>query len=171
MKKWLVVGAVAVAIAGAVVAIVTLTRGDSQTETHDTGVRDAAVQDFRATERQGIRSFNEALRRQRANEIDELELAATIERDVLVPWRAMRARVNAAQVTPSRQELYTTLRRYIEARQTAWEAYATALRAGSEAAARPHYDVYHQKNDEAQADARTLGQLFRAGGAVAPPAP
>lgn len=162
MKKWFVAGAVAIAIAGACVAIVTLTRGDSQTQAHETGVGDAAVRDFRATERQCIAAFNDALRRQRANEIDELELAATIERDVLVPWRAMRTRVSEAQVTPDSQELYTTLRRYIEARQTAWEAYAAALRAGSEEAARPHYDVYHQKNDEAQSDARALGQMFRA---------
>lgn len=161
MKKWLVAGAIAVVIAGATVAIV-MSRGDSHTEPHDTGVRDAAVQDFRATERQCIAAFNEALRRQRANEIDERELAAFIERDVLVPWRAMRERVAAAKVTPSSRELYTTLRRYIETRQTAWEAYAAGLRAGSDEAARPHYDVYHQKNDEAQADAKALGQMFRA---------
>ncbi|NVB84803.1 MAG: hypothetical protein HOV81_40915 [Kofleriaceae bacterium] len=162
MKKWLVAGAVVVAIAGAAVAIVMLTRSDSQTKAHDTGVGDAAVKDFRATERQCIATFNEALRRQRANEIDELELAAVIDQDVLVPWRAMRARVSAAPVTPASRELYTTLGRYLDARQTAWEAYAAALRAGSEEAARPHYDVYHQKNDEAQADARVLGQMFRA---------
>jgi hypothetical protein len=162
VKKWLVAGAVVVAIAGAAVTIVMLTRSDSQTKAHDTGVGDAAVKDFRATERQCIAAFNDALRRQRANEIDELELAAIIEQDVLVPWRAMRARVNAAPVTPSSQELYSTLRRYLDARQTAWEAYAAALRAGSEEAARPHYDVYHQKNDEAQTDAKVLGQMFRA---------
>lgn len=162
MKKWLVAGAVVVAIAGAAVAIVMLTRSDSQTKAHDTGVGDAAVKDFRATERQCIAAFNDALRRQRANEIDERELAAFIERDVLVPWRAMRERVAAAKVTPSSRELYTTLRRYIETRQTAWEAYAAGLRAGSDEAARPHYDVYHQKNDEAQADAKALGQMFRA---------
>jgi hypothetical protein len=164
VKKWLVAGAVAVAIAGAAVAIVMLTRSDSQTTANDTGVGDAAVKDFRATERQCIAAFNDALRRQRANEIDELELAAIIEQDVLVPWRAMRARVNAARVTPGSQALYATLGRYLEARQTAWEAYTAALRAGSEEAARPHYDVYHQKNDEAQADAKALGQMFRAAG-------
>ena len=161
VKKWLVAGAVVVGIAIAVIAAVVLTRDGSQPTPRDNGVGDAAVQDFRATERQSIAAFNEGLRRQRANQIDELELAAVIERDVLVPWRAMRARVNAARTTPSSEELYTTLRRYIDARQTAWEAYATALRAGSEAAARPHYDVYHQKNDEAQADAQVLGRLFR----------
>lgn len=168
MKKWLVAGAAVVAIAGAAVAIVTLTRGDSQTKAHDRGVGDAAVRDFRATERQCIAAFNDALRRQRANEIDELELAATIERDVLVPWREMRGRVSEAKVTPDSEELYRTLRQYVDARQTAWEAYAAALRAGSEEAARPHYDVYHQKNDEAQAFARALGQLFRAAGSAAP---
>ena len=99
VKKWLVAGAVVAGIAIAVIAAVVLTRDRSQTTLRDNGVGDAAVQDFRATERQSIAAFNEGLRRQRANQIDELELAAVIERDVLVPWRAMRARVNAARTT------------------------------------------------------------------------
>jgi len=119
---------------------------------------DALVEEFRATERTCIAAFNDALARQRANQIDEVALAATIDRDVLVPWRAIREKVDAS---PKTDELYTTLRKYLEARQTAWEAYAAALRSGSDEAARPHYDVYHQKHAEAQDLARELGRLFR----------
>jgi hypothetical protein len=119
---------------------------------------DAVVEEFRATERTCIAAFNDALARQRANQIDEVALAETIDRDVLGPWRAVRDKVNAS---PKTDELYTTLRKYLDARQTAWEAYAAGLRADSEAAARPHYDVYHQKHAEAQDLARELGALFR----------
>lgn len=120
---------------------------------------DPLVEEFRATERTCIAAFNDALARQRANQIDELGLAQAIEHDVLGPWRAVRDKVNAS---PNTDELYTTLRNYLDARQTAWEAYVAALRSDSEPAARPHYDVYHQKHAEAQDLARQLGGLFRA---------
>jgi hypothetical protein len=119
---------------------------------------DPLVEEFRATERTCIAAFNDALARQRANQIDELALAGEIDRDVLGPWRAVREKVNAS---PKTDELYTTLRKYLEARQVAWEAYVAALRSDSEAAARPHYDVYHAKHAEAQDLARQLGGLFR----------
>lgn len=119
---------------------------------------DPLVEEFRATERSVLQRYNEALREQRANSIDELELSNTIERDVLTPWRALRAKVTAAS---PQDELYSTLRRYLEARQVSWEAYVTALRAGSDEAARPHYEAHRQKNAEAQEYAKTLGRLFR----------
>jgi hypothetical protein len=90
--------------------------------------------------------------------MDELELSNVIERDVLTPWRALRARVNSA---PEQDALYGTLRRYLELRQLSWEAYVTALRAPSDEAARPHYEAHRQKNAEAQEQARDLGQKFR----------
>lgn len=119
---------------------------------------DPLVEEFRATERTCIAAFNDALARQRANEIDELALARAIDHDVLGPWRAVRDKINAS---PKTDELYSTLRKYVDARQTAWEAYAAALRSDSEATARPHYDVYHQRHAEAQDLARELGRLFR----------
>jgi hypothetical protein len=74
----------------------------------------------------------------------------------------MHARVASAPVPAERRELYELMRRYIDERQLAWQAYADALRAHSDAEARPHYDLYHQQNAEAQADARRLGGLLRA---------
>ena len=150
MWKWIGLGVLAI---GAAIALY-LTLG------RDTDVpsRDATVEDFRATERACIAAFNDALRRQRSNEIDELELSNIIERDVLVPWRAVRTRVTAAQKSSA---LYTTLAAYLESRQIAWEAYAAALRATDDTSARPHYDVYHQKNAEAQTHAQALGKIFR----------
>ena len=115
------------------------------------------LDDFHAAERRCIAAFNDALARQRANQIDEAGLAAAIDEDVLPPWRDMRARMQAAQLAP---ELREPMQRYLEARQTAWEAYTAALRAPSDAAARPHYDVYHEKDAEADAAARALGPLL-----------
>ena len=43
----------------------------------------------------------------------------------------------------------------------AWQAYAAGLRAGSDAAARPHMDAYRTKDAEADGYARQLGQMFR----------
>ena len=152
MKKWIALGVLVVA--GAIVAAVMLTRDREPAP-------DSVVEDFRSVERQCIAAFNNALRQQRANEIDEVELGLTIQRDVLEPWRAMRARVAAASVPAGRSELYTVMRRYIDEREQAWQAYASALHAANDAEARPLYDVYHQHNAAAQNDARVLGGLFR----------
>src|SRR5690606_4953183 len=95
---------------------------------------------------------------QRANMIDELELSNTLERDVLEPWRALRAKVVAA---PPQDELYRTLLLYLEARQLSWEAYVAALRAPNDEAARPHYASHREKNAEATDHAKELGRMFR----------
>ncbi len=158
VKTWLALGAVIVV--GATIAVVMLAQRDSDSPPPAPEV-DRVVEDFRSVERHSIAAFNTALRRQRANEIDELELAAVIEREVLAPWRAMRARVAAAPVPPERRELYEVMNRYIAKRELAWQAYVAALSAASDAEARPHYDVYHQENAAAQEDAKRLGGIFR----------
>jgi hypothetical protein len=155
VKTWIALGVLAVT--GAIIAVVMLTRDHGPARPAE----DAVVADFRSVERQCITAFNNALRQQRANEIDEVELAVTIERDVLEPWRAMRARVTAAPVPPERRELYDVMHRYIGERQQAWQAYADALRAPSDAESRPLYDAYHDRNAAAQDDARVLGGLLR----------
>jgi hypothetical protein len=159
VKKWLLAGILA-AVA-VVAAVVMLTRHHGEPAEKKPAAADPLVEEFRATERQCIAAFNAALARQRANEIDELALAAAIEKDVLTPWRDIRGRILVAPIPKGHEPLYMALRHYLEARQIAWEAYAEALRAGSEDAARPHYDVYHQKHAEAQDAARELGRMFR----------
>ena len=120
-----------------------------------------AIDDFRAVEHATLLTFNDLLHQQRSNAIDELGLADAIDKEVLPPWRAMRTRVDAADVPADQAELYATLRRYVAERQTAWEAYAAALRAGSEPASKPHYAAYHEQDALADADARKLGAAFR----------
>ena len=118
----------------------------------------SSIDEFRSVERTCIRTFNDALARQRANQIDELGLADEIDREVLPLWRTMRSHVEAAHDVPERMR--PVMLRYLADRQLAWEAYTTGLRAPSDEAARPHYDVYHQKNAEAQADAAQLGPML-----------
>src|SRR5688572_3214527 len=163
MSKRLAIGVV-IAIVVAIVAIVLLRKGaqdDAPTTTTTADTTTRLIDEFRAVERASLRRYNDALADQRANRIDELELANVIEREVLPPWRAMRERVSSATVSPGREMLYGTLKRYLEARQLSWEAYVAALRASDDAAARPHYDTHHQKSAEADTEARQLGRLFR----------
>ena len=152
VKKWIAL-AVLLCTSGIVLAVM-LTRKQEPS-------RDSVVEDFRSVERSAITDFNNALRRQRANEIDEVELAQEIEQQVLAPWRAMSARVAAAPIPAERRELYEVMRRYIDERQVAWQAYVRALRAASEADAQPLMDDYRAKNAKAQDDARVLGGMFR----------
>jgi len=120
-----------------------------------------AIVEFRAGERATLQRFNEALQRQRSNQIDEVGLADAIEKEVLPPWRELRAHVAAATVPEIDRELFATLTRYIAERENAWAAYAAGLRAGNDAAAAPHYAKYHEQDAAADTDARALGGMFR----------
>ena len=133
------------------VALIVLFAAGCSSEPARTNAHADAIAAFRAGERECIAAFNAALRRQKANDIDEHELAAEIERDVLVPWRALRQRVVIAP----------ELTQYLIVRQAAWQAYAAALRAPDEVKARPLYDAYHAYHDESTELAHQLGGLFR----------
>lgn len=169
-KTWLAIGGGAAVVAAAIVIAIAVRgtgehvgtpRGDDR-RVETPPARDPLVEEFRAVERASLAAYNGALRDQRENRIDELELANVIERDVLEPWRALRQRIEAAPIPSGGDELYRALRRYLELRQISWEAYVTALRAPSDEAARPHLDAHRQKNSEAQDEAHHLAQLFRA---------
>ncbi len=121
-----------------------------------------AIDDFRTTERATLAAFNRGLSDQRANKIDELGLADAIDKDVLPPWRELRARIAAAPVPEPDRELFGTLASYIAERQASWEAYSAALRAHDDAAAKPHYAKYHKQDRAANDDAIKLGTAFRA---------
>ena len=120
-----------------------------------------ALVEFRAGEHAVLERFNDALHRQRANQIDELGLAEAIDKDVLPPWRELRAHVAAAEVPPADREVFATLARYLGERETAWQAYSAALRAGNDSESAPHYAKYHEQNALADGDAQQLGAAFR----------
>ena len=121
-----------------------------------------ALDDFRSVEKTTLQTFNAALARQRANAIDEVGLADAIERTVLPPWRDLRGRIASATIPVADRELFTTIDRYLEERQTSWEAYSAALRSHDDGEAKPHYAKYHEQNDAATSDAKLLGTAFRA---------
>jgi hypothetical protein len=119
------------------------------------------IVEFRAGEHAVLQRFNDALQRQRANQIDEVGLADVIDNNVLPPWRELQAHVAAATVPAPDRELFATLTRYLAERETGWAAYATGLRAGNDTAAAPHYAKYHEQDAAADTDARALGAMFR----------
>ena len=125
-------------------------------------VNTPAIDEFRRAEKLVLQAFNDALGRQRANQIDELGLADAIDRDVLPPWRELREHIAKAVVPDPDRELFTTLERYMAERQTSWEAYSSALRSRDDAQSQPDYAKYHEQNDAATADAKRLGEAFRA---------
>jgi hypothetical protein len=116
---------------------------------------------FRTVEKATLQNFNDALGRQRANQIDELGLADAIDHKVLPPWRELRDRIAKATIPEQDRELYVTLDRYLAERQTSWEAYSAALRSKDDAQSKPDYAKYHEQNDAATADAKRLGEAFR----------
>jgi hypothetical protein len=167
-----VVAAVVVVVGAAVALLIIhpLSRHDSQTPAATSGsasasdLTDPLVVEFRDTERACLTAFNAALARQRRNEIDEIGLALEIDEHVLPAWQALRTKLDAATPPARNVTLYAALRRYLAARETAWQAYVAGLRTppDAEADARRHYDAYHAHDAEADAAAREIGALFRA---------
>lgn len=144
MRRWLFASA-ALAVVTTLAVLLILDRRSPH---------DPLIADFHAVERQCLATFTDALHRQRANQIDETRLAQIIDRDVLARWHAFRLRVEAAPDSP----LTIAMRRYFEARETAWQAYAVTLRAPTDAPAA--LATYRQKNTEANADAQALAKLL-----------
>jgi hypothetical protein len=118
------------------------------------------VTDFHAVERHALTTFNDALARQRANQLDELGLADVVERDVLPPWSALHARVAATPQTDANRELLAAMTRYLTDRETAWRAFSIALRSPGDTTARYQYGAYHQADAAANADAQALARLL-----------
>jgi hypothetical protein len=160
------IAAVLVAIAATIILLLTRDRHDSQSPSTPTpttaDLTDPTVVQFRETERICLTNFNNALARQRRNEIDELGLALAIDQEVLPAWQALRAKVAAATPSARNAALYKTLNAYLVARDLAWQAYMAGLRSNTDADARRHYDTYHAKNAEADSHAREVGAMFRA---------
>jgi len=161
----LVVVGIAAAIAVAIILL--LSRHDSQTTPSagagsSSDLSDPLVAEFRETERNSLTTFNAALARQRRNEIDEVGLALEIDEHVLPAWHVLRTKLDAATPSARNAALYTALRRYLAARETAWQAYVAGLRSQDDADARRHYDAYHANDAEADNAAREIGALFRA---------
>ena len=160
-RRIVIAVACATALALALVILVVTRRHGAEFDPLNGAESDPLIADFRGTERRCIQAFNDALHRQRANDIDELGLADTIDRSVLPPWRQIRARVDAVTDIPERKRaLFRALKTYLADRQLAWEAYSAGLRAPSEEAARPLLDTYHQKNSQAVDDARVVAPLL-----------
>jgi rhomboid protease GluP len=84
---------------------------------------------FDAAEHHAITTWNDALRRHKAGELETTALAAILERDVLPPYRAARQAAIATQDVPDRlRPLFQRLDDYTAARVAAWDAFDAVLR-------------------------------------------
>jgi membrane associated rhomboid family serine protease len=111
--------ALAALLAGVVVTAVTLIAMPAPRDL------DAVLADVHVVEHQCVTTYNERLRQGKANEITPAAFADAIDKEVLAPWRALRARVEAvpeADIPPRLRSLFEVLRTYIADRQEAWEA-------------------------------------------------
>ncbi len=80
-------------------------------------------------ERQVVAAYNEALKENHADRISHVEFADTVDRDVLAPWRAERARLAAlCDSSESAAARLTPIVNYMKLRQEAWEALVEGLR-------------------------------------------
>lgn len=108
---------------------------------------DPVLADVGQVEQRSIDRWNQISAEIPQKKITNEEAAVQIERDVIAPWKEMRARV-AGRVSPS-------IERYLDARQQAWEAAVTSLRTPEADQARLIRD-FKSKNEAAEAAARSI---------------
>jgi hypothetical protein len=124
-RRWLAI--VPLALAAAALAIVVALRsrgGSSPGELRD---------EFKRVERDAITAFNTKLREERARTdrgepADDAGFASMIEREILPPWRAMRAKIEATDPPGELTHLFEVWRVYMKDREEAWTEYAASLR-------------------------------------------
>jgi rhomboid protease GluP len=143
----LVVPALAIAVAGCVVAGVVASQLPRRPADH--GKYFLVHEDFKRVEPKAMRTFQDALARAQRREIDTDELADIIEKEVLPPWSELRERMADIHEVPSggekRHALYVA---YMQAREEAWDTFVRYLRApaGKDADLR---NSYHEKDRQA----------------------
>lgn len=108
----------------------------------------ARLSDFSTTERSVLDKLGTAWQRWENGRITEDEFAGVVEVDVLPPWREARQELDGLNNVQSNQEhVLLKLRKYVQAREEAWEALLAYLRNPSEERMRE----YVRKNATADA--------------------
>lgn len=109
-----------------------------------------------------VETYDEAVQRHDAGELGDAELARILEREVLPPWRAMRARLEELAARDPGEVLDAFLR-YAAHRERTWELHAELLRTGDEGLA-PELRRERAAVERALAEVRAL----EAGGSSRP---
>ena len=123
----------------------------------------AALQDFRTVERACLARAEAILRDDGMGLSDPSELIESIERDLVTPWRAMRARVNLRERTLG-EDLTGVLGRYFDERELAWTSLGKAIardRFNAEATVNHHWQ-YRESDEAATKDKAILDARFAA---------
>jgi rhomboid protease GluP len=96
----------------------------------------AELQAAQAMEHDAITTFNGALERNRANQLSDIQLARTIDEQVLTPWRVQEQRLRKLEHLPREPARRVgRLLRYMELREQGWSKLSQALRSNDAALA------------------------------------
>ncbi|HVV87365.1 MAG TPA: rhomboid family intramembrane serine protease [Kofleriaceae bacterium] len=105
-----------------------------------------AVNDFSDMEHRTGAIFNDLIRKSKAHEINDADIARHMEADVLPPWRAMHERLAALAEPPAKlKELHDSLGAYVDARLAYWNA-VDRLAHGEELTGPPLSELERQAN-------------------------
>lgn len=109
---------------------------------------------FEKVEAQCITRWNEVIAGAKAGTVTDAQAIEQVERDVLAPWKALRARVFAIEHPPERlATLWAAIKSYLVSRQDAWESYVAALRDGGTPA---RVEDYKRKEETSRSDAEAV---------------
>jgi rhomboid protease GluP len=111
---------------------------------------------FSEVEQQAIESYNSAADRARRGQLDDAQFASVIESDVLAPWSQFRKELDQVTEVPAkRKRFFETLKKYMRAREDAWETLVAAKRDADPA----KMFEYQRKHQAAESLAKELTSL------------
>ncbi len=111
---------------------------------------------FEKVESRCIDSWNQITKAGKAGTSTKDQMIAGLERDVIAPWKAMRAQVVAVEHPPARLEgLFDAMKHYAGTRQDAWEAFLAVLRASPEEEA-AKLDEFRRKEGDSNRDGQAV---------------
>ncbi len=101
-----------------------------------------------------ITRWNEIIEGAKAGTVTDAQAIEQVERDVIAPWKALRARVFAVEHPPERlAALWAAMKSYLVSRQDAWERYVAVVRGGPDPA---HLEDYKRKEETSRSDAEAV---------------
>jgi rhomboid protease GluP len=89
---------------------------------------EALLDEFGKVEHACVTAFSGAIEEAQQDKLTRSQLADRVERDTLVPWRAIHARVDAARPPPRLDRMFEILRSYLADRERAWDTFVRAYR-------------------------------------------
>jgi rhomboid protease GluP len=117
------------------------------------------LKDFQDTEDTALDRASQIMDQHDAHTLGDADAAAQVERDALVPWKALRARVEAFVPSPPFARVFDAVHAYLASRQSQLEALAAELRHPDDATTAAFKAARHQAALDQQAVQRALDAL------------